>query len=183
LPVNINSFPKIPSEQIRAVRLNQRIIGGDGLRFLQLLALFVVNLFWSRRWLEVESLFLRHQLNIALRRAPQCRRLRGSDRALLVWMPWLWPTCSVCPASARHDPAMASSRVSSLLALEISRSVRRPRVSVELRKSSIASDLTYDLRSGDPDFIDKLVALTFGNRSAFFAPSAATPGLPRSIPQ
>ena len=40
-----------------------------------------------------------------------------------------------------------------------------------------------DLRSGDPSFIDKLVALTFGNRSAFFAPSAATPGLPRSIPQ
>ena len=165
------------------MRLNQRIIGGDGLRFLQLLGLFVVNLFWSRRRLEVESLFLRHQLNIALRRAPQCRRLRGSDRALLVWMPWLWPTCSVCPASAWHDPAMASSRVSSLLALEISRSVRRPRVSVELRKSSIASDLTYDLRSGDPDFIDKLVALTFGNRSAFFASSAATPGLPRSIPQ
>jgi hypothetical protein len=80
-------------------------------------------------------------------------------------------------ASAWHDPAMASSRVSSLLALEISRSVRRPRVSVELRKSSIASDLTYDLRSGDPDFIDKLVAFTFGNRSAFFASSAATPGL------
>jgi hypothetical protein len=51
------SFPKIPSEQIRAVRLNQRIIGGDGLRFLQLLGLFVVNLFWSRRRLEVESLF------------------------------------------------------------------------------------------------------------------------------
>jgi hypothetical protein len=86
------SFPKIPSEQIRAVRLNQRIIGGDGLRFLQLLGLFVVNLFWSRRRLEVESLFLRHQFNIALRRAPQCRRLRGSERALLVWMPWLWPS-------------------------------------------------------------------------------------------
>jgi ATP-dependent phosphofructokinase / diphosphate-dependent phosphofructokinase len=30
-------------------------------------------------------------------------------------------------------------------------------------EESIASDLTYDLRSGDPDFIDKLVALTFGN--------------------
>lgn len=28
---------------------------------------------------------------------------------------------------------------------------------------TIASDLTYDLRSGDPDFIDKLVGLTFGN--------------------
>jgi ATP-dependent phosphofructokinase / diphosphate-dependent phosphofructokinase len=28
---------------------------------------------------------------------------------------------------------------------------------------TMASDLTYDLRSGDPDFIDKLVGLTFGN--------------------
>ena len=30
-------------------------------------------------------------------------------------------------------------------------------------EETIASDLTYDLRSGDPDFIDKLVALTFSN--------------------
>ena len=30
-------------------------------------------------------------------------------------------------------------------------------------EEAIASDLTYDLRSGDPDFIDKLVALTFSN--------------------
>jgi ATP-dependent phosphofructokinase / diphosphate-dependent phosphofructokinase len=28
---------------------------------------------------------------------------------------------------------------------------------------TITSDLTYDLRSGAPDFVDKLVALTFGN--------------------
>ena len=30
-------------------------------------------------------------------------------------------------------------------------------------QETIVSDLTYDLRSGDPDFMDKLVALTFGN--------------------
>ena len=30
-------------------------------------------------------------------------------------------------------------------------------------EETITSDLTYDLRSGDPDFIDKLIALTFGN--------------------
>lgn len=30
-------------------------------------------------------------------------------------------------------------------------------------EETIVSDLTYDLRSGDPDFMDKLVALTFGN--------------------
>jgi 6-phosphofructokinase len=29
-------------------------------------------------------------------------------------------------------------------------------------EDTIASDLTYDLRSGDPDFMDKLVAFTFG---------------------
>jgi ATP-dependent phosphofructokinase / diphosphate-dependent phosphofructokinase len=28
---------------------------------------------------------------------------------------------------------------------------------------TMASDLTYDLRSGDPDFVDKLVGVTFGN--------------------
>ena len=32
-----------------------------------------------------------------------------------------------------------------------------------VREETIVSDLTYDLRSGDPDFIHKLVALTFGN--------------------
>jgi ATP-dependent phosphofructokinase / diphosphate-dependent phosphofructokinase len=30
-------------------------------------------------------------------------------------------------------------------------------------EETVVSDLTYDLRSGDPDFIDKLLALTFGN--------------------
>jgi ATP-dependent phosphofructokinase / diphosphate-dependent phosphofructokinase len=30
-------------------------------------------------------------------------------------------------------------------------------------EETISSDLTYDLRSGDPDFLDKLVGLTFGN--------------------
>jgi len=30
-------------------------------------------------------------------------------------------------------------------------------------EETIVSDLTYDLRSGDPDFIDKLVAITFAN--------------------
>jgi hypothetical protein len=62
------------------------------LGFLQLLGTFVANLFRSQRRLEVENLFLRHQLNIALRSAPHRLRLRGSDRALLVWMTWLWPS-------------------------------------------------------------------------------------------
>jgi hypothetical protein len=38
-----------------------------------------------------ENLFLRHQLAIALQRAPPRFRLRGGDRALLIWMTRLWP--------------------------------------------------------------------------------------------
>ena len=59
---------------------------------IYLLATFIADLFKPPRRLEVENLFLRHQLNIALRGAPHRPRLRGSDRALLVWMTWLWPS-------------------------------------------------------------------------------------------
>src|SRR5258706_10378352 len=62
------------------------------LAILHSLGMFIVNLFKSRCRLEAESLFLRHQLSIALRRAPPRVRLRGSDRALLVWMTRLWPS-------------------------------------------------------------------------------------------
>jgi transposase InsO family protein len=61
------------------------------LAILHLLAMFVADLFKSRRRLEAENLFLRHQLNIALRRTPPRLRLRGSDRALLVWTTRIWP--------------------------------------------------------------------------------------------
>jgi hypothetical protein len=44
------------------------------------LVMFVADIFKSRR-LEAENLFLRHQLNIALRRVPPGLRLRSSDRA------------------------------------------------------------------------------------------------------
>src|SRR6266851_9823837 len=59
---------------------------------IYLLGTFIANLLKSRRRLEVENLFLRHQLNIILRRPPQRLRLRGSDRALMVWMTRLWPS-------------------------------------------------------------------------------------------
>jgi transposase InsO family protein len=62
------------------------------LAVLHSLAMFIADLFKSRRRLEAENLFLRHQLSIALRRAPPRLRLRGSDRALLVWMTRLWPS-------------------------------------------------------------------------------------------
>jgi hypothetical protein len=59
---------------------------------LHSLAMFVIDFFKSPRRLEAENLFLRHQLSITLRRAPSRLRLRGSDRALLVWMTRLWPS-------------------------------------------------------------------------------------------
>jgi len=59
---------------------------------VHLLGTYVANLFKSRRRLEVENVFLRHQLNIALRRRLPRLRLRGSDRALLVLMTRLWPS-------------------------------------------------------------------------------------------
>ena len=62
------------------------------LAILRLFATFVVNPFKARRRLEVENVFLRHQLNIALRRSPQRLPLRRSDRALMLWMTRLWPS-------------------------------------------------------------------------------------------
>ena len=58
---------------------------------LHALGMLVADLFKSRTRLEAENLFLRHQLNIALRRAPPRLRLRGSDRALLILITMLWP--------------------------------------------------------------------------------------------
>src|SRR5712664_101794 len=62
------------------------------LAILHSLGMFVADLFKPRCRLEAENLFLRHQLSIALRRAPPRLRLRGVDRALLVWMTRLWPS-------------------------------------------------------------------------------------------
>ena len=89
---------------------------------LHAFGMFVADLFKSRTRLEAENLFLRHQLNIALRRAPPRLRLRGSDRALLILMTMLWPrllgadlheTLAVCTSNSRevtsvsdrHEPA------------------------------------------------------------------------------
>ncbi len=56
------------------------------------LGMFVADLFKSRTRLEAENLFLRYQLTLALRQKPPRIRLRGSDRALLVWIVRLWPS-------------------------------------------------------------------------------------------
>jgi transposase InsO family protein len=62
------------------------------LALLHSFGMFVLDLFKSRCRLEAENLLLRHQLSVALRRAPPRLRLRGGDRALLVWMTRLWPS-------------------------------------------------------------------------------------------
>jgi ATP-dependent phosphofructokinase / diphosphate-dependent phosphofructokinase len=48
------------------------------------------------------------------------------------------------------------------------------------KEETVISDLTYDLRSGDPDFVDKLVATTYGNM-ALDAIVAGKSGLMTSI--
>jgi hypothetical protein len=62
------------------------------LAILYVLGMLVVDLFKSRSRLEAENILLRHQLNLALGRRSPRLRLRGSDRALLVWMIRLWPS-------------------------------------------------------------------------------------------
>jgi hypothetical protein len=100
---------------------------------LYALAISLCDLFKSRRRLQAENLFLRHQLNIALRALPR-RRLRGSDRALLVWM------ARVCPGlldlaqvvKAANNSAVASCGLQGFLALEIS-TAGRPKIDRGLR--------------------------------------------------
>jgi hypothetical protein len=58
---------------------------------LHSLGMFVADLFKSRWRLEAKNLLLRHQLNIALRRASPRLRLRGSNRALLEWITRILP--------------------------------------------------------------------------------------------
>src|SRR5947207_4414731 len=72
---------------------------------IYLLGTFIADLLKSRRRLEVENLFLRHQLNIVLRRPPRRLRLRGSDRALMVWMTRLWPSLLALARVVQRPPS------------------------------------------------------------------------------
>src|SRR5262245_13782901 len=106
------------------------------LRSSNLFGTFVANLFRSRRQLEVENLFLRHQLNIALRRAPHHLRLHGSDRALLVWMTWLWPSLLDLSRVVQPDTILRWHRAGFLAYWRWKSRGRpgRPKVSRELRE-------------------------------------------------
>ncbi len=89
------SLPKTPSG-IWFVRRG-RIGASSGVMFaiLHVLGSFACDLLKSRRRLQAENLFLRHQLNIALRRLAHRPRLRGSDRDLVIWMTRIYPGCLI----------------------------------------------------------------------------------------
>jgi hypothetical protein len=70
------SFPNICG-WIGFVRQNHRIIRADGCNPALAWKCFVAGLLKSRCRLEAENLFHRHQLGIALRRAPPRLRLSG----------------------------------------------------------------------------------------------------------
>jgi hypothetical protein len=83
----------------------------------------VADLLKSRARLEAEMLLLRHQLNVALRYAPPRVRLRGGDRAFMVWMVRLSP--SLLDAVRVVQPeTVAPSRVPYLLAVEVAEAGR-----------------------------------------------------------
>jgi transposase InsO family protein len=103
---------------------------------IHLLATFIADLFKPPCRLEVENLFLRHQLNIALRGAPHRPRLRGSDRALLVWMTWLWPSLLGLSRAVQPDTILRWHRAGFRAYWRWKSRGRpgRPRVSRELRE-------------------------------------------------
>ena len=84
----------VPSENlihlVSMVRHNHRIIKFDACDPAPDFDVWS-HIFKSRRRLEAENLFLRYQLNVALRRAAPRLGLHDCDRALLVWMTRNWP--------------------------------------------------------------------------------------------
>ena len=74
---------------------------------LHLLFALAFDRFKSRRRLEIENLYLRHQLNIAMRKAPQHLRLRGADRAFMVWMTRFCPSLLSVSRVVRPDTICA----------------------------------------------------------------------------
>ena len=63
------------------------------LALLLLVGNLLLDLFKSRSRLVAENIFLRQQLNIALRRAPPRLRLCGYDRVLVMLMTGYGPAC------------------------------------------------------------------------------------------
>jgi len=66
-----------------------------------------------------------------------------------------WQGCTI----REYGPADAYGHRKKMNVADVLADEIKQRAGVE----TLVSDLTYDLRSGDPDFVEKLVALTFGN--------------------
>jgi hypothetical protein len=91
------------------------------LAVLYALGMLFIDLFKSRRRLEAENLFLRHQLGVALRRAPSRIRLNSCDRAMLVWMTRLRPSLLSLTQVVEPEtiPSLAPRGLQGVLALEV----------------------------------------------------------------
>src|SRR5215469_10805978 len=76
--------------------------------------------FKSRARLEAENLVLRQQLIVLIRELPKRLPLTNLDRLLLVWLYRLFPPYCYPNCQARDRDPLAPSRLSSVLALEIS---------------------------------------------------------------
>jgi hypothetical protein len=109
---------------------------------LHALGMFVADLFKSRSRLEAENLFLRHQLNVALRRAPPRLRLHGSDRAFLVWMIRLWPSLIDTVQVIQPETVLRWHRAGfrALWRWKSRKRVGRPKIDGELRGSDSAHE-------------------------------------------
>jgi transposase InsO family protein len=103
---------------------------------LHLIGIFGVNLFKPQCQLEVENLFLRHQLNIAMRHAHHRPRLRWGDRALMAWLTWLWPSLLGLSRVVQPDTILRWHRAGfrAYWRWKSRRKLGRPRVSHELRE-------------------------------------------------
>jgi len=147
------------------------------LAILYALGMFVADLFKSRSRLEAENLFLRHQLTLALRRKRPRIRLRGSDRALLVWMVRLWPSLLDTVHVVKPETILRWHRAGARAVWRLRSRNRagRPRIDRELRElirriiSPVADVLHEHLRSEiNPGISARIVF-------------PATPGLARGV--
>src|SRR5262249_11577405 len=100
---------------------------------LHSLAMFVIDFFKSPRRIEAENLFLRHQLSIALRRVPPRLRLRGSDRALLVWMTRLWPSLLDAAQVVQPETILRWAGFTAFWRWKSRKRAGRPKIARELR--------------------------------------------------
>jgi hypothetical protein len=85
---------------------------------------------------EAENLYLRHQLNIAMRKAPGRLWLRGADRALMIWMTRLWPDLLSLSRVVRPDTILRWHRAGfrAYWRWKSRGQPGRPRISRELRE-------------------------------------------------